>query len=258
MTKVMSQRLKDKICVITGGARGIGATTARLFAEEGAALVLADIRDEPGEQVTSGIRSLGGKAVYVHTDVTKSADAKNLADAAVNAFGTIDVLFNNAGIAIQGKVDVLAEEDWDKTFNVNVKGMFLCAKFVIPVMRSRGGGVIINQSSESGLIGFPMHPAYCASKAAVINLTRSMATGHAHEKIRVNCICPGTIPTPLYEEFLSTLPDRDQVEAMVKSSHPLGLGTEEDIAYAALFLASDESRYMTGAPLIVDGGLTAL
>jgi NAD(P)-dependent dehydrogenase (short-subunit alcohol dehydrogenase family) len=136
--------------------------------------------------------------------------------------------------------------------------MFLCSKFAIPVMRQHGRGVIINQASESGLIGFPMHPAYCASKAAVINLTRSMATGHAHENIRVNCICPGTIPTPLYHEFMSSLPDKDAVIESVTKAHPLGLGTEEDIAYAALYLASDESRYMTGAPLIIDGGLTAL
>ena len=122
-----------------------------------------------------------------YVDVIDSVDTKHLADFAVSTYGAIDVLFNNAGTAIQGKVDVLSEEDWDKTFSVNVKSMFLCSKFVIPVMRARGGGVIINQASESGLIGFPMHPAYCASKAAVINLTRSMAIGHAHENIRRPC-----------------------------------------------------------------------
>jgi NAD(P)-dependent dehydrogenase (short-subunit alcohol dehydrogenase family) len=168
------------------------------------------------------------------------------------------VLFNNAGTAIQGKVDVLSEEDWDKTFTINVKSMFLCSKYVIPIMRKAGGGIIINQASESGLIGFPMHPAYCASKAAVINLTRSMAIGHAQDNIRVNCICPGTIPTPLYYEFLSSLPNKEEVSKMVQNSHPLGLGTVEDIAFAALFLASNESRYMTGSPLIVDGGFTAI
>jgi dihydroanticapsin dehydrogenase len=220
--------------------------------------VLADIRDKLGENITTEIRDQGGRACYVHTDVTRSDDAKNLADSALSAFGAIHVLFNNAGTAIGGKVDVLSEEDWDKTFNVNVKSMFLCSKFVIPIMRKAGRGVIINQASESGLIGFPMHPAYCASKAAVINLTRSMAIGHAHENIRVNCICPGTIPTPLYHEFMSTLPDKDEVIEMIKKSHPLGLGTEEDIAFAALFLASDESKYMTGAPLIIDGGFTAI
>ena len=193
----MGTRLKGKVCVITGGARGIGSASARLFAKEGAAVVIADLKDELGERLAAEIRAHGGRAAYVHANVTVLADAKNLCERAAAEFGAIHVLFNNAGTAIQGKVDVLSEEDWDTTFAVNVKSMFLCAKFAIPIMRSQGGGVIINQSSESGLIGFPMHPAYCASKAAVINLTRSMATGHAHEKIRVNCICPGTIPTPL-------------------------------------------------------------
>jgi NAD(P)-dependent dehydrogenase (short-subunit alcohol dehydrogenase family) len=254
----MAGRLAGKICVITGAARGIGATTARLFAQEGASLVIGDLRDELGEKVAEGIRKEGGKARYVHCDVTSAKDAENLAKTAVREFGKIHVLFNNAGNAWSGKVDVLSEEDWDKNFDVNVKSIFLCSKYVIPIMRAQGGGTIVNMSSESGLIGFPMHPAYCSSKAAVINLTRSMATGHAAEGIRVNCICPGTIPTPLYQEFVSKLPDKAEVEEMLKKTHPLGLGTEQDIAYAALYLASDESRYMTGAPLIIDGGLTAL
>jgi len=254
----MSERLKSKVCIITGAARGIGAATARLFAREGASVVLADIKDELRETLSTEIRAAGGSARYVHTDVTSSADTKTLAICAVTEFGGVDVLFNNAGTAIQGKVDVLSEEDWDKTFHVNVKSMFLCSKFVIPIMRSAGGGVIINQASESGLIGFPMHPAYCASKAAVINLTRSMAIGHAEDNIRVNCICPGTIPAPLYYEFMSTLPNKAEVMETIKKSHPLGLGTEEDIAFAALFLASEESKYMTGAPLIINGGFTAI
>jgi NAD(P)-dependent dehydrogenase (short-subunit alcohol dehydrogenase family) len=254
----MAGRIQDKVCIITGAARGIGATTARMFTREGGVVVLADIRDEPGEQVAAGIRQSGGQALYVHCDVTQAADTRRLAEAAVAEFGRIDVLFNNAGTAIQGKVDVLSEQDWNTTFNVNVKGIFLVSKYVIPIMRRHGGGVIINMASESGLIGFPMHPAYCASKAAVINLTRSMAIGHAEDHIRVNSLCPGTIPTPLYHEFVNSLPNKDEVVKMVEEAHPLGFGTEEDIAYAALYLAADESRYMTGAPLIIDGGLTAI
>ncbi len=171
-------RLNGKVCLITGAARGIGATTARLYAREGAKVAAVDVKDKLGRKVVADIRQ-------------------------------------------------------------------------------RGGDVIIHMASESGLIGFPMHPAYCASKGAVINLTRSMALGHAADKIRVNCICPGTIPTPLDHEFVSQLPNRAEVEAFLKQEHPLGLGTEEDIAQAALYLASDESCYMTGAPLIVDGGYTA-
>ena len=220
--------------------------------------MIADLRDEAGHKVIEDIQKTGGSAVYVHTDVTQIADAEALVDFTVSSFGSVHVLFNNAGTAIVGKVDVLAEDDWDKTFAVNVKSMFLCSKFAIPVMREHGGGVIINQASESGLIGFPMHPAYCASKAAVINLTRSMAIGHAHENIRVNCICAGTIRTPLYAEFLASQPDGKEVDETIRKAHPLGFGTEEDIAYAALFLASDESKYMTGSPLIIDGGLTAI
>jgi len=177
--------------------------------------------------------------------------------AVVARFGRIDVLFNNAGTAIVGDVVQLSEEDWDRTFAINVKSMFLCSKHVVPIMRKQGGGSIINMGSESGLIGLPMHPAYCSSKGAVVNLTRSMAIGHAVDRIRVNCLCPGTIPTPLYQEFMAALPNKLEVESFLKKEHPLGLGSEVDIAQAALYLASDESKYMTGAPLIVDGGYTA-
>lgn len=250
-------RLRGKVCLITGAARGIGATTARLFSREGAAVAVVDVKDDLGKQVVTDIKKKGGRAIYCHCDVTKSAEVAVMVKEVVRSFKTIHVLFNNAGTAIEGNVEKLSEEDWDRTFAINVKSMFLCSKYVVPILRKNGGGVIINQASESGLIGFPMHPAYCASKGAVINLTRSMALGHAADRIRVNCICPGTIPTPLYHEFVSQLPNKDEVEAFLKKEHPLGLGTEQDIAYAALFLASDESRYMTGAPLIVDGGYTA-
>jgi NAD(P)-dependent dehydrogenase (short-subunit alcohol dehydrogenase family) len=250
-------RLQGKVCLITGGARGIGAATARLFAREAASVAIADVKDELGKNLAAEINASYAPAIYLHCDVTRIDDVRAMVDAVVREFRTIHVLFNNAGTAIEGTVEKLSEADWDKTFAINVKSMFLCSKFVVPILRSNGGGAIINMASESGVIGFPMHPAYCASKGAVINLTRSMALGHAADKIRVNCICPGTIPTPLYHEFVSQLPNKSEVEEFLKKEHPLGLGTEEDIAYAALYLASDESRYMTGAPLIVDGGYTA-
>jgi NAD(P)-dependent dehydrogenase (short-subunit alcohol dehydrogenase family) len=250
-------RLQGKRCLITGASRGIGATSARLFAREGASVVLFDLKDDLGAQVVADIVNAGGEALYQNCDVTNFAKVSAAVEAAVQFLGGIDVLFNNAGTCLEGGVEKLSEEDWDRTFAINVKSMFLCSKFVVPVMRQNGGGSIINMGSESGLIGFPMHPAYCASKGAVLNLTRSMALGHAKDNIRVNCICPGTIPTPLYQEFVSSLPNRAEVEASLKKEHPLGLGTEEDVAYAALYLASDESRYMTGSPLIIDGGYTA-
>ena len=251
------KRLEGKVCLITGAARGIGGAIADLFASHGASVALFDVKDELGRRRASDIETRGGRATYTRCDVTKSDEVAAAVKSVVDRSGRIDVLVNNAGTAIQGDVEQLSEEDWDKTFAINVKSMFLCSKFVVPVMRRNGGGSIIHMASESGLIGFPMHPAYCASKGAVLNLTRSMALGHAKDRIRVNCICPGTIPTPLYHEFTSSLPNKAEVEADLKREHPLGLGTEEDIAYAALYLASDESRYMTGAPLIIDGGYTA-
>jgi dihydroanticapsin dehydrogenase len=243
--------------LITGAARGIGAAAARLFAREGAAVVAFDLKDDLGAAVVADIAKAGGKALYLNCDVTQLSKVGAAIETAVKFLGGIDVLFNNAGTCLEGDVEKLSEADWDRTFGINVKSMFLCSKFVVPIMRKNGGGSIINMGSESGLIGFPMHPAYCASKGAVLNLTRSMALGHAKDNIRVNCICPGTIPTPLYHEFTASLPNKAEVEASLKKEHPLGLGTEEDIAYAALYLASDESRYMTGAPLIIDGGYTA-
>lgn len=253
----MSKRLQGKVCLITGAARGIGATTARVFAREGALVALADVKDELGVAVAAELKRDHGNALYRHCDVTRIKEVAALVEAVVDAFGRVDVLFNNAGTCLEGGVESLSEEDWDRTFAINVKSMFLCSKFVVPLMRRNGGGSIIHMGSESGLVGFPMHPAYCASKGAVLNLTRSMALAHAPDRIRVNCICPGTIPTPLYHEFTASLPNRAEVELALKREHPLGLGTEEDIAYAALYLASDESRYMTGAPLIIDGGYTA-
>jgi len=258
-TDPTAKRLQSKVCIVTGGARGIGAATARVFAREGAKVAILDIRDALGQAVAADICDQSGEArcQYVHCDVTRIKQVEHAIQTVARDFGRIDVLVNNAGTAIEGSVEKLSEEDWDRTFAINVKSMFLCSKFAIPVMRRSGGGSIIHMASESGLIGFPMHPAYCASKGAVINLTRAMALGHAAERIRVNCICPGTIPTPLYHEFNETLPNKAEVEALLTREHPLGLGTEEDVAYAALYLASDESRYMTGAPLIIDGGYTA-
>jgi NAD(P)-dependent dehydrogenase (short-subunit alcohol dehydrogenase family) len=253
----MAGRLQGKVCLITGGARGIGATTAHLFAREGAKVIVVDVKDELGTAVVAEIVKAGGEAVFHKCDVTRLQDVATMVKRVDDIFGRIDVLFNNAGTAIEGGVEELSEENWDRTFAINVKSMFLCSKFVVPIMRKNGGGSIVHMGSESGLVGFAMHPAYCASKGAVLNLTRSMALAHAEDGIRVNCICPGTIPTPLYHEFTASLPNKDEVESSLRKEHPLGLGTEEDIAYAAVYLASDESRYMTGSPLIIDGGYTA-
>jgi NAD(P)-dependent dehydrogenase (short-subunit alcohol dehydrogenase family) len=190
--------------------------------------------------------------------VTKAAEIDAALERTVSALGPPTVLFNNAGIAIVGGIEEIGEEEWDRQFAVNVKSIYLVSRAVIPHMRAAGGGSIINMGSESAFVGFPMHPAYCASKAAVVHLCRSMAMRYASEKIRVNSLCPGTIKTELYESFIAAQEDPAAVDAEIKRMHPLGLGEPEDIAWAAVYMASDESKYMTGTPLLVDGGMLAI
>jgi NAD(P)-dependent dehydrogenase (short-subunit alcohol dehydrogenase family) len=247
----MTGRLAQKVAIVTGGASGIGLAIVRAFLREGAMVAVFDA----DAQALEAANDVPMRQVC---DVT-NAGAVNTAVAAVGRrFGPVTVLVNNAGISITGNVEEISEADWDRTFAVNVKSVYLCSRPVVPMMRAAGGGSIINVASESAFIGFAMHPAYCASKAAVVHLSRSMAAGHAKDRIRVNALCPGTIDTPLYRNFLAQQADPKAVNAMVAGMHPLGIGTPEDIAHAAVYLASDESRYMTGAPMIVDGGAVAI
>lgn len=254
----MANRLKDKIVIITGAARGIGAKSAELFAAEGAAVAIWDVNAERGENVAQQIQSAGGTAIFCKCDVT---DATQIADAAqyvTSELGMPNVLFNNAGIAVVGELENISEADWDRQYAVNVKSIYLVSRAVIPLMREAGGGAIINMASESAYVGFPMHPAYTSSKAAVVHLTRSMAVRYAEDNIRVNSLCPGTINTELYQEFIAQQDDPDAVNKEIEAMHPLGIGEPEDIAWAAVYLASDESRYMTGAPMLVEGGILSL
>ena len=167
-------------------------------------------------------------------------------------------MFNNAGIAVVGELEEISPEDWDRQYNVNVKSIYLVSRSVIPAMRQVGGGSIINMGSESAYVGFPMHPAYTSFKAAVVHLTRSMAVRYAKDNIRVNSLCPGTINTELFSEFLAQQSDPEAVRTEIRDMHPLGIGEPEDIAWAAVYLASDESKYMTGAPMLVEGGILTL
>ena len=247
-------RLKDKVATITGGGSGIGRATCLLFAREGAKVVVADYVAEGGNETARQISAAGGQAVFVQADVSKSADVQNLIGAAVRNYGRVDILFNNAGIeGPSAKLANLKEEDWDRVIAIDLTSVYLGMKYVIPEMIKQGGGVILSTASVAGLVGFQGSGAYAAAKAGVINLTRLAALEYADKNIRVNCICPGVIETPMVERVMGGRP-----RERVVRSEPIGrLGRPEDIATAALFLASDESSFATGAPFIIDGGYVA-
>lgn len=246
-------RLEGKTAIVTGGSRGIGAACAEVFAREGARVAIFDLNGERGESLAAKIG-----ARFYRCDVARAEEVDAAVAQAAKDLGAVNVLVNNAGISIPQGIEEMSEADWDRTFAVNVKSIYLLSRRVIPLMRQAGGGSIINMASESAFIGFPMHPAYCSSKAAVMHLSKSMATRYAPERIRVNALCPGTIETELLQEFFAELPDPAEAQAEIVKMHPLGIGTPEDIAWAAVYLASDESRYTTGSAMLVDGGSTAI
>ena len=248
-------RLEGKVAIITGGARGQGATEARMFAQEGAKVVIGDVRDELGMQVEAEIRELGGEAVYLHLDVTSEDDWDRAIQTAEDRFGKVDVLVNNAAIVLRKNIEETTGEDWDNIMEVNAKGVFLGTRAAIPAMRRAGGGSIINISSISGLVSIGP-PAYIATKGAVRLFTKSTAIQHAADNIRANSIHPGSVDTDMRRDGL-TSQTPEEIQARVDQI-PLGrVGTTEDISYGALFLASDESSFMTGSELVIDGGYTA-
>jgi 3-oxoacyl-[acyl-carrier protein] reductase len=242
-------RLADKVAIITGAGSGMGKATAILFAREGARLVVADIDDTGGEQTVAAIKADKSEAIFVHTDVSQASQVKKLIEAAIDRFSKIDILFNNAGIFMkQTPVEEIEESLWDSIYSVNVKGIFHGAKFVVPEMKKAGGGVIINTASMAGQRPGPLHSAYSSSKGAVITLTEALASELVPYKIRVNCICPALTETPM-------LFGSDLWKQVSNMSSPLGrLVKPEDIAYAALYLASDESAMLTGTCINVNGG----
>jgi NAD(P)-dependent dehydrogenase (short-subunit alcohol dehydrogenase family) len=250
-------RLENKVALITGAASGIGRESALLFAREGASVVIADVNDEAGAAVVAEIEAAGGAATYVHADVAKSADAEGMVRAAEETFGKLNVLFNNAGI-MHSRDDnaITTEEDvWDLTMAINLKGVFLGCKYGIPAIQRAGGGSIINVASFVALLGAATPQlAYTASKGGVLAMSRELAVIHARENIRVNALCPGPLRTELLMKFLDTEPKRQRRLVHI----PLGrFGEAHEIAKAALFLASDESSFVTGATFVVDGGITA-
>jgi NAD(P)-dependent dehydrogenase (short-subunit alcohol dehydrogenase family) len=247
--------LTNKVALITGGASGIGRSTALLFAAEGAAVVIADLNQAAGREVEQQISSQGGRALFAPADVTRDQDCRRVAELALRNFGAIHVLFNNAGIIRRASVVELSEEDWDRVMNVNVKSMFLLCRQVIPLMAQSRGGSIINMASGWGLSGGPRAAAYCASKGAVVLLTKAMAVDHGPQNIRVNCICPGDTDTAMLRSEAQQLGEPAGQFLAEAARRPLGrLGKPEEIAQAALYLASDSSSFVTGTALVVDGG----
>jgi NAD(P)-dependent dehydrogenase (short-subunit alcohol dehydrogenase family) len=250
-----TMQVPNKVALITGGASGIGRAAAELFAREGAAVIIVDINVEAGQAAVDNIAALRGRAAFESADVTLAADCKRVVERAITGFGKIDVLFNNAGIIRRATVLDLREEDWDRVMSVNVKSIYLLSREVIPHMQKAGGGSIINTASGWGLTGGAKAAVYCASKGAVVLLTKAMAVDHGPQNIRVNCICPGDTDTDMLRREAAQLGENAERFLAEAAKRPLGrVGTPEEIAQAALYLASDASSFVTGTALVVDGG----
>jgi NAD(P)-dependent dehydrogenase (short-subunit alcohol dehydrogenase family) len=248
-------RLRDRLALITGGASGIGRATALLLAHEGAAITIADLDAAGGQAVVQEIVADGGRALFVSCDVSRAADCQRAVQQAVATFGGLDFLFNNAGIIRRADVLDTSEEEWDWVMAVNVKSIFLMCKYAIPHMVEQGGGAIVNTASGWGLTGGRNAVAYCASKAAVVNMTRAMALDHGHQKIRINCICPGDTDTAMLREEARQLGQSDDQFLQGAADRPLQrIGQPEDIAQAVLYLVSEASSFVSGTALVVDGG----
>ncbi len=254
-------RLNDRVAIITGGGSGIGKATALLFAAEGAKVVVVDMDAAAGQQVVSEIGENGGDAFFVQADLTREAEVKRTVEEAVQHFGALHILFNNAGTSGRGRdreIENLAQEDWDHVMAINLTGVYLCSKHAVPEIKRSGGGAIVSTASMAGLIALPTH-AYVASKAGVIQLTRSMAQEFGKDGIRVNAVAPGYIDTPMLRHTREGVPaaESDARLAGFGEQAPMGrVGRPEEIASAVLFLASEEASFVTGHTLVVDGGYT--
>jgi NAD(P)-dependent dehydrogenase (short-subunit alcohol dehydrogenase family) len=258
MWQLETMKLQDKVALITGAGSGLGRASAILFASEGASIGVADIDLESAEETANEISRAGGRALALQVDVSNGVSVESMVQQTVERFGILDVLYNNAGTA--GKVDFLAsmpEDVFDRVLAVNLRGVYLGMKYALPYMAKIGGASVINQSSAAGLVGIRGSAAYCASKAGVIALTKVAALEYARYKIRVNCICPGLINTPMSQELLGGELDPNDPDAIRRVSVMGRIGRPEEIAKMALFLASEDSSYATGACFVVDGGWTA-
>lgn len=250
-----SGRLYGKVALITGAASGIGRASALLFAREGASVAVVDMNEKGARNVADAITANGGQALFAPADVARAADCERAVRALAEKFGALHILFNNAGIIRRATVLNLSETDWDQVMEVNVKSIFLMSKFAIPLIEKSGGGSIINTASGWGLAGGPKAAVYCASKGAVVLLTKAMAIDHGPQNIRVNCICPGDTDTPMLRSEALQLGAATARFLQEAAQRPLGrVGTPEEIAQAALYLASDAASFVTGTALVVDGG----
>jgi NAD(P)-dependent dehydrogenase (short-subunit alcohol dehydrogenase family) len=248
-------RLEGKVALITGGTSGIGSATAIRFAGEGAAVAITGRNSERGEQVVKDIVANGGEALFIRSDVRSSEDCRHAVDQTLERFGKIDVLFNNAGVFHPKSIPDCTEEEWDETIDSSLKGAFLMSKYVLPSMIKQGSGSIIHTSSGWGILGGDRAAAYCAAKGGLIVMAKAMAIDHGPDGIRVNCVCPGDVLTPMLPDDAAKRGMSWDDYAVGAADRPLGrIGTAEDIANAVLYLASDESSFVTGEALVVDGG----
>lgn len=247
---------KDKVVLVTGGSRGIGKAIALKFAENGARVIVTSSKSE-GEELIDQFKELGTEGCHLRGDVSKEESVKEVIREAIERFGRIDVLVNNAGIVIPGNLETTTMDDFDKTMDINVKGTFLMSKYAVMEMKNTGGGVIVNIGSVAALKGHIDRMAYCASKGAVIAMSRAMAAEYVKDNIRVNVICPGTTFTPAIDEKIKNAADPEAMKNAFVARQPMGrLGTPDEIAQAVLFAACEEAAYMTGSILVIDGGMT--
>ena len=256
MQEYEDQRLKDKVAIITGGARGIGRGIATRYALEGAKVVIADFKEKEAKETLDEIKKAGGEAIFIKTDVTDNSTIENMVKETISTYSKIDILVNNAGISLMRKITEAKIEDWDRLNDVNLKGVWLCTRAVAPEMIKKKYGKIINISSISGVVGYKWESIYCTTKGGVVNMTRELAVELIPFNIYVNCICPGIIKTPLYIDIDFPLDDPENLKYTLKAIPSKRIGEPKDIAGAAFFLASDDSSYVVGQILLVDGGYT--